>query len=68
MFSVEFTSSNFVLLRPLSPECRRWLHENVQPDAMWWGGALVVEHHYLDALVAGLQAAGFTAHPPTRGK
>lgn len=65
MFAILAASSNFALLRPLTPECRQWLREHVQPGALWWAGALVVEYRYLDDLVTALEAAGFGAHGPT---
>jgi hypothetical protein len=32
----------------------------VQPDATWYGNALVVEHRYAWALVGGMNDAGLT--------
>ena len=48
------------LARPLSGRARAWLEENVQPDALWFRGAVVVEPRYLPALVEGMLAVGLT--------
>lgn len=47
------------LLTPISGEARSWLRDNVQPDAQWFGPALVVEHRYVEDLVEGLRCEGF---------
>jgi hypothetical protein len=40
-------------------EATEWLHVNVQEDAQWFGGALVVEPRYVANLVDGLSEEGF---------
>ena len=50
-----------LLFRPLTDAAREWLKANVQEDAQWFGGALVVEHRYAGDLAVGLIKAGFTA-------
>jgi hypothetical protein len=50
-----------LLFRPLTDAAREWLEENVQADAQWFRGALVVEHRYAGDLAVGLIQAGFTA-------
>jgi hypothetical protein len=50
-----------LLFRPLTDAAREWLEANVQEDAQWFGGALVVEHRYAGALAVALIEAGFTA-------
>jgi hypothetical protein len=47
------------LVRPLNASAERWLVENVQEDAHWFGGAVVVEPRYVEALVSGLVEDGF---------
>ena len=58
-FSIRDEGS-IVLFEPLNDDARDHLTENVQEDAQWWGGALVVEHRYARDLVNGLASAGFT--------
>jgi len=36
-----------------------WLREHVTGETTWWGGALVVEPRYLEALVAGAREEGW---------
>lgn len=46
------------LFTPQTDAAREWLQENVQEDAMWFGGALVVEMRYAADLAMGLGSAG----------
>lgn len=48
------------LFRPLTTAAAAHLEENVQEDAQWIGGALVVEHRYAPALAVALKEEGFT--------
>lgn len=48
------------LFRPLTAAAAAHLEENVQEDAQWIGGALVVEHRYAPALAVALKEEGFT--------
>jgi hypothetical protein len=59
-FEIEYHGT-VTLLRPLSEACREWVDENVQVEGwQMFGKAIAVEPRYLDALVAGLEEAGFT--------
>jgi hypothetical protein len=59
-FSIEYHGT-VTLVRALSKACRSWIKANVQEEPwQWFGSALAVEPRYLDALVAGLEEAGFT--------
>lgn len=60
MFSIE-NHGTIVLIRPLTPDVATWLSENVDPDAQWFGRALVCEPRYVEPLVVGLIEEGFTA-------
>ena len=46
------------LFCPLTPCARAWIEEHVQPDAQWFGNALVVEHRYAFALLVGMKDDG----------
>ncbi len=48
------------LFRPETESARRWLLEHVDPNATWWGGALVADHRPARDLLAGIREAGFT--------
>lgn len=45
---------SIVLVRPLRDDVREHLEDNVQEDAQWFGGALVVEPRYVDGLLFAL--------------
>lgn len=49
------------LFRPLTQVAKDWIEENVQEDAQWFGGVLVVEHRYASDLAIGMLNAGLTA-------
>ena len=46
------------LFCPLTTRAKSWIVEHVQPDAQWFGGALVVEHRFLWGLAQGMKDAG----------
>ncbi len=43
---------------PLTARAKVWIDENVQPDAQWFGHALIVERRYAWALAQGMKDAG----------
>lgn len=51
--TVERDGSLF-LLRPQNRRGRRWIEKNVDPDAMWFGSALVVEPRYVVDVAEGM--------------
>ncbi len=46
------------LLRPTSRQGSAWVDQNISPDAMWFGGAVVVEHRYIRDIVVGATREG----------
>ncbi len=46
------------LFCPLTPRAKQWIADNVQPDAMFFGNALVAEHRFVWALAQGMKDAG----------
>jgi hypothetical protein len=60
MFSIEQHGS-IVLVRPLTDDVRKWLEENTDEEAQWFGSALVVEPRYFPPLHAALIEEGFAA-------
>jgi hypothetical protein len=46
------------LFCPLTSDGKQWIEEHVQPDALWFGSALVVEHRFAWGLAQGLKDAG----------
>jgi hypothetical protein len=47
-----------VLFCPLTSRCREWIDDHVQPDALWFGNVLVVEHRFAWGLAQGMKDAG----------
>ena len=49
---------SIVLLRGRTETGRDWISEHIPADAQSWGGAIVVEPRYIDAIVAGAMNDG----------
>ena len=58
-YTVENTGT-LLLLRSSNGRAYDWLVTHTDPDAHWFGRALVVEHGYIDDFVDRLRADGFT--------
>ena len=59
----DFTVENHVsifLFRMNTPAAEAWVWNHVQSDAMFFDGALVVEHRYVQDLVLGIIVSGLT--------
>ncbi len=46
------------LIHPVTPEGDIWVHETAPEDAFWFGGALVVEHHYVGDVLLAIMGSG----------
>ncbi len=46
------------LLRPLSAAGHEWIDEHIPADATVYGGAIVVEHRYIGAIIDGATEDG----------
>jgi hypothetical protein len=49
---------SIVLFDLLSAAAEGWVEEHIDPDAQWFGGALVVEHRYAGDLALALERDG----------
>ena len=49
---------SLVLIRPLTEAASDWLDENISEDVQHFGGAVVVEPRYVEAIVEGMQNDG----------
>jgi hypothetical protein len=49
---------SLLLFRLLSPSAKSWVDQNVQEDAQFFGGALVVEPRYARNLIQGMRESG----------
>jgi hypothetical protein len=61
--SADYTVENkgtLLLLRSSNGRAYDWLVAHTDPDAHWFGRALVVEHGYIDDFVERLRTDGFT--------
>ncbi len=47
-----------LLVTPLTPRAESWIADNVQPDAQWFGDALVVECRFARDLAQGMKRTG----------
>jgi len=48
------------LVQPHTSRAQAWIEQNVSSEALWFGGALVVEHRYILDLAQGMIDAGLT--------
>jgi hypothetical protein len=46
------------LFCPLTSRGKEWIGDHVQPDALWFGNALVVEHRFAWGLAQGMKDVG----------
>lgn len=63
LITADFYVSNqgsLFLLYPLTTDASAWVEANLPDDAQTWGDAIVVEHRYIGAIVAGAQRDGLT--------
>jgi hypothetical protein len=63
MAASDYTVENkgtLLLLRSSNPRAYDWLVTHTDPEAHWFGRALVVEHGYIDDFVERLRTDGFT--------
>jgi hypothetical protein len=56
-FFVQNEGSIF-LLRPLTYAAQEWIRDNISPDRMMFGDAVVVEHRFILDLIDGILADG----------
>ena len=56
-FKVENHGSIF-LLQPLTPAARNWVNAQLPEDALWFAGAVAVEHRFIADIVNGIQNDG----------
>jgi hypothetical protein len=46
------------LVVPHSEAAQQWINDNVDPEAQWYCGALVVEPRYVEPLAKGMASDG----------
>ena len=45
------------LFCPLTVRAKNWVDEQIQPDALWFGNSLIVEHRFAWGLAQGMKDA-----------
>jgi hypothetical protein len=56
---IQFSNHGSIwLVRPLTDAGRDWIDDHVDPEAQWFGGALVVEPCYVGDIVEGMTSDG----------
>ena len=50
---------SIILFTPMNDEAKKWIRDNVQPDAQWYGNSLAVERRYAANLADGMRIHGF---------
>lgn len=50
------------LIRPSNSDAMVWLESHTSNDAMWWAGALVVDHRYVNDIINGMISDGLVVH------
>lgn len=63
--TVDFIVNNhgtLFTLHPLTPAAQEWIEEHLPEDRMHWAGGVVIEHRFVQDIVAGIQADGLTVH------
>lgn len=48
------------LLKPVTQAARDWIGAHIPDEALWFGGAIAVEHRYIDAILCGIGGDGLT--------
>jgi hypothetical protein len=61
-FRCENHGSVFLLI-PVTQSAQSWVEENLQSDAQWFGGGVVVEHRYIWEILEGIQNDGLVVQP-----
>jgi hypothetical protein len=53
-------AGSFATMTPVTDRGRDWVEENVGEDTLCLGGAILIEHRYLEDIVLGARADGLT--------
>jgi hypothetical protein len=57
----DFTFANhgsITILTPISEAAQAWVDEHIPEDAMRWGGGIVIEPRYAEAILRGITEDG----------
>ena len=59
-FTCYHDGSSLFLLTPRTEAAQAWADEHLPDDAQTFGYAIVVEHRYISAIVAGIESDGLS--------
>lgn len=48
------------ILTPMNELAKSWLREHIPDDAQWFARGVVIEHRYVDGVIAGIAEDGLT--------
>jgi hypothetical protein len=48
------------LLRPVTEQAKEWTRDHIPELAMWWAGAVAIEHRYVEDILFGIHDDGLT--------
>ena len=48
------------ILKPLTENAEEWIDERIDPNAMWYGGGVAIEHGFIDDVMFGIEVDGLT--------
>lgn len=49
-----------IILKPVSPEARYWVDDNLPGDTPWFGRGAAIERRYFEAVYNGITCDGLT--------
>jgi len=55
---VVYNGGSFWLLKSLTQVAETWIDENIHPDHQKFGGAVVIENCYIEAIIHGIVMDG----------
>ena len=55
-----YDHGSILIVQPITQAAHEWTEISIDPDAQWWGHGFVVEPRYIENLIDGITADGFT--------
>ena len=56
---------SIAILKPESDDAKNWVDDYIDENAQWFANGIVIEHHYVHAIVEGIFETGMTINPIT---
>lgn len=61
LISSDSAVPSIYLVTPCTKRAHLWVGIHIPEDSLWFGGSLIVEWRFVDALVAGIEGDGLEA-------